>query len=187
MFRGFSEPKFGYQWAFQWLPWPLSDRKGPRYSWVTKFRPRKPTKHPLNPSWRLLYESSKTYPYARGLAGQEIVDLWGSKRPTPTAKPTGKCGGRSPPPFPVGFAVGGGRLDPQNRRFPARPAPGHKDKLWSSHYNYLCVLAHALVVVTLAGDMYTHPTARHGTAGMDSACGPRGAAHPAALAEKIRY
>jgi hypothetical protein len=33
----------------------------------------------------------------------------------------------------MGFAVGGGRLDPQNRRFPAGPAPGDKDKFWSSH------------------------------------------------------
>ena len=56
-----------------------------------------------------------------------------SKRPPPTAKPIGKGGGLRPPPFPVGFAVGGGRLDPQNRRFPARPAPGDKDKSWSSH------------------------------------------------------
>ncbi len=40
--------------------------------------------------------------------------------------------GLRPPPFPVGFAVGGGRVDPQNRRFPARPAPGDKDNSWSS-------------------------------------------------------
>ncbi len=42
--------------------------------------------------------------------------------------------GGAPPPFPVGFAVGGGRFDSQNRRFPARPAPGDKDKFWSSSY-----------------------------------------------------
>ncbi len=28
----------------------------------------------------------------------------------------------------MGSAVGGGGLDPQNRRFPARPAPGDNDK-----------------------------------------------------------
>ena len=33
----------------------------------------------------------------------------------------------------MGFAVGGGAFDPQNRRFPARPAPGDKDKFWSPH------------------------------------------------------
>ncbi len=53
-------------------------------------------------------------------SGPEIVDCGGSERPPPTAKPTGKCRGRSPPPFPMGFAVGRGRLDPQNRRCPAR-------------------------------------------------------------------
>jgi hypothetical protein len=36
----------------------------------------------------------------------------GSRWPPPTAKPTGKGGGRSPLPLPVGFAVGGGQLDP---------------------------------------------------------------------------
>ena len=41
-----------------------------------------------------------------------------------TAKPTGKGRGLRPPLFPVGFVVGGGRLDLQTRRFPARPAPG---------------------------------------------------------------
>jgi hypothetical protein len=48
--------------------------------------------------------------------------FWKSKWPPPTGKPTGKGGGRSPPPFPVGFSVGGGRLelDPKSRRFPAR-------------------------------------------------------------------
>ncbi len=38
-----------------------------------------------------------------------------------------------PPPFPVGFAIGGGRLEPHDLRSPARPAPGDKDNSWSSH------------------------------------------------------
>ena len=37
----------------------------------------------------------------------------------PTAKPIGTNGGRRPP-FPIGFVVGGGRLDSKNRRLPAR-------------------------------------------------------------------
>jgi hypothetical protein len=46
--------------------------------------------------------------------------ILGFKRPPPIAKPIGKAGGRSPPPFPMGFAVGWGRLDSPNRRFQAR-------------------------------------------------------------------
>ncbi len=44
----------------------------------------------------------------------------GSKRPPPTAKPIGKCGGLRPTPFPVRFAVGWGCLDIKNQRVPAR-------------------------------------------------------------------
>ncbi len=44
-------------------------------------------------------------------SGQGIVNFLGLNGP-PTAKPIGKGEGASP------FAVGGGRLDPQNRRFP---------------------------------------------------------------------
>ena len=41
------------------------------------------------------------------------LSVWGSKRRTPTGKPIGKGGGRSPPPFQIGFPVEGGRrLDP---------------------------------------------------------------------------
>ncbi len=43
-----------------------------------------------------------------------------SKRRPPTGKPIGKGGGRSPPPFSIGFPVGGDRLGPQNRRFQDR-------------------------------------------------------------------
>jgi hypothetical protein len=71
-------------------------------------------------------ESSKSYPYPRWLAGPEIADFWGLNGPLLPQSPLEKVGGRSPPPFQVGFAVGGGRLDPQNRRFPARPAPGRR-------------------------------------------------------------
>ncbi len=58
----------------------------------------------------------------------------GSTRPPPTQNSTRKGGGLTPPPFPLVFAVGGGRLDPRNRRFPARPAPGDKDKFWSCQF-----------------------------------------------------
>ena len=68
-------------------------------------------------------ESSNTYPYPRGLAWGGNRRVRRSKRPPPTGKPIGKGRGRSPPPFPLGLPVGGGHLDPQNRRF---PAPGPK-------------------------------------------------------------
>jgi hypothetical protein len=37
------------------------------------------------------------------------------------------------PPFPLCFALGGAMWAP-NRRFPARPTPGDKDKSWSFHF-----------------------------------------------------
>ncbi len=40
--------------------------------------------------------------------------------PPPTQKPIGKGGEGKPPPFRIQFAVGGGSLDPNNRRAPAR-------------------------------------------------------------------
>ncbi len=46
--------------------------------------------------------------------GLEVDDTWGLIGPTPTAKPLGTGGGLRPPPSPVGFAVGGGRLDSKN-------------------------------------------------------------------------
>ncbi len=50
----------------------------------------------------------------------EIVGFWGLHGPLLPQHLLEKVGGQSPPPFPVGFVVGGGRLDPQNIRFPAR-------------------------------------------------------------------
>jgi hypothetical protein len=44
----------------------------------------------------------------------------GSKRPPPTARPTGQGGGLRPPPFPMGLAVGGDHLDVKNQRFPGQ-------------------------------------------------------------------
>ncbi len=52
----------------------------------------------------------------------EVVDVWGLERPPRTAKPIGKGGGLRPAPSPVGFAVGGARLDPRNRRSPGPEA-----------------------------------------------------------------
>ncbi len=43
-----------------------------------------------------VYDSSKTYPYFRGLAGPEIVNLGGPKRPPPTQNPLEKVGGFAP-------------------------------------------------------------------------------------------
>ena len=42
--------------------------------------------------------------------GPEIDDFGGSKESPPTAKPIGKGGGLRPPPFPMCFAMEGGRL-----------------------------------------------------------------------------
>ncbi len=47
--------------------------------------------------------------------GPEFVVFGGSKQPPPTGKPIEKGGGLRPPPFPIGFPVGGRRLDPKNR------------------------------------------------------------------------
>ncbi len=51
-------------------------------------------------------ESSKTYPYPRGLAGQENADFLGLRGPS-YRKTHRKRWGAKPPPFPVSFAVGG--------------------------------------------------------------------------------
>ncbi len=51
----------------------------------------------------------------------------------------------------MGFAVGGGRSDPQARRFLARPAPGDEDKFWSSQGTYDFELARARIRVALSG------------------------------------
>ncbi len=53
-------------------------------------------------------------------SGAEIVDFCGSLRPPPIAKPIGKGTGRRPSRFPMGFTVGLGRVDPQNRGLLAR-------------------------------------------------------------------
>jgi hypothetical protein len=70
-----------------------------------------------------VHGSSKTYPYPRFLAWARKSSILGVLMAHPTAKPTGKGGGRSPPPFPVGFVIGRSHLDPQHGRF---PAPGQK-------------------------------------------------------------
>ena len=58
-----------------------------------------------------------TFGYAIELPGRKS-SIWGSKRPPPTAKPIGeKVEGFV---FQKVFAVGGGLLDPQIRRSPAR-------------------------------------------------------------------
>jgi hypothetical protein len=51
---------------------------------------------------------------------QKIVVFRGLSSPLPPQNPLEKLGGFAPP-SPVGFAVGGGRLDPQNRRFSEDP------------------------------------------------------------------
>ena len=50
----------------------------------------------------------------------EIVNFGGSTRPLPTAKPLEMVGVEAPPRCPMGFAVGGGRLDFKNKRSPTR-------------------------------------------------------------------
>ena len=63
----------------------------------------------------------------------DIVDFWRSKCPPPTAKQQLEAVG-VPQPFPVGFAVGGGHLDPPKSTISGpRPETGDKDKSWSSH------------------------------------------------------
>ncbi len=52
-------------------------------------------------------ESSKTYPYPRGLAGPEIVDFWGLNGPS--------------------------YRKAHWKRWGAKPPPGDKDKFWISH------------------------------------------------------
>ncbi len=81
------------------------------------------------------YESSNTYPYPIGLAGPEIDDVWGLSGPS-YRKTNWKRRGAKPPTFSSGSCGRRDRLDPPNRRFPARPAPGDKDKFWSSHTNF---------------------------------------------------
>ncbi len=49
-------------------------------------------------------------------SGPELFDFLIYTAP-PTEKPTGNYWGRSPPPLPMGFAMGGGRLDPQIGEF----------------------------------------------------------------------
>ena len=58
--------------------------------------------------------------------GPDIVDFGGLNGPLLFQNPR-KGGGLRPPPFPVDFAVGGGHLDPQHRRF---SAPGQKPGRW---------------------------------------------------------
>ncbi len=62
-------------------------------------------------------QNNKYFRLRNRASGREIVDFC-AERPPPTAEPIGKVGGRGPQPFPMGFAVGGGHLDPTNRRFP---------------------------------------------------------------------
>ncbi len=60
--------------------------------------------------------------------------ILGSKRSLlPQKETTGKGGWAKPLTFSSRFCGRRGRLDPKNRRFPARPAPGDKDKVWTSH------------------------------------------------------
>ncbi len=56
-------------------------------------------------------------------SGPEIVDFGDLNGPLLPQNLLEKVGGLRPTPFPVGFAVGGGHLDPQNKR---SPAPGQK-------------------------------------------------------------
>ncbi len=62
----------------------------------------------------------------------EIVVLRGSKRPAASPRPTGTGGGRSPPPFPVGFDGAGGRSE-SSKIGDFRPDSGQKNKkdLWA--------------------------------------------------------
>jgi hypothetical protein len=52
-------------------------------------------------------------------SGPESNIVWGLNGVLPPQNPLEKVGGFALH-LPVGFAVGGGRLDPINRRFPAR-------------------------------------------------------------------
>ncbi len=64
------------------------------------------------------------YPEVQNLlltrVGPEITYFWKSKRPRASPKPTGNSGGRSSPPFPVGFGEAGAVWTPIDWRFPAR-------------------------------------------------------------------
>ena len=63
----------------------------------------------------------------RGLAGPEIADFRTLNGPLSYRKTNWKRLGAKSYLF---FAIGGGRPDRQNRRFPARTAPGDKDTFW---------------------------------------------------------
>ncbi len=81
-----------------------------------------------------LCESSKTYLYPRGLAGPEIVRFWGGLNgPLLRQNPLEKVGGEAPHLFQWVLRYEGAVWTPNIGRFPARPAPGEKDKVWSSH------------------------------------------------------
>ncbi len=56
----------------------------------------------------------------------------------PPANPRVNGGGFCPPTFTCGFWGRRDRLHPQDRRFPARPTPGYKDKFWSFHISLIC-------------------------------------------------
>ncbi len=58
-------------------------------------------------------------PFRDQASGPEIVDFWSLDGLLPQNL-LEKVGVLRPPPFPVGFAVGGGRLDPKNKGFAAQ-------------------------------------------------------------------
>ena len=58
------------------------------------------------------YETSRFYPYPRGLAGPETVDFWGLNASS-HRKTHWKRWGASPPTFPMGFTVGGAVYTPK--------------------------------------------------------------------------
>ncbi len=77
-------------------------------------------------------ESSKNLPLSLGVGCAGNRRFSAATRPLVPHNPLGKVVGEPPNLFRCVLQKEGGRTDPHDRRFPARPAPRDKDKLWSS-------------------------------------------------------
>ncbi len=104
------------------------------------------TEAPLQPfalarnQYQIRLERSQTNPYPRGLAGPEIDDVGESKRPPPTAKPTGKSeGGAKPLTFSSRFCGRSGPFKPPNSTIFGPASPGDRDKFGSFQKLSVCV------------------------------------------------
>ncbi len=71
-------------------------------------------------SLQLLREVQVPLRLLNSASGPEIVELGVLNGPLPPQNPLEKVGGEAPYLFQWTFAVGRGRLDPKNRRFPVR-------------------------------------------------------------------